>query len=206
MKALLVVDLQNDFLPNGTLAVANGNEIIDVINKIQERFDIVIATQDWHPLNHQSFASQHSENTVFDVINLNGIQQVLWPNHCVQGTWGAQFAKDWNSNCVQAVFRKGTDVLIDSYSGFYDNGIGNGTGTGLVGYLKDKKVTEVYVCGLAADFCVFYTARDAFKEGFETYYLEFATKAISESGYEEAKSAMKNMGIKLLLNKEDLKV
>lgn len=204
MKALLVVDLQNDFLPNGSLAVANGDDIIQVINEIQDRFDIVIATQDWHPLNHQSFASQHSTNAVFDVIDLNGVEQVLWPDHCVQGSFGADFTKDWNSNCVQAIFRKGTDIHIDSYSGFYDNKIGNGTG--LVGYLKDKKVTEVYVCGLAADFCVFYTARDAFKEGFKTYYLEFATRAISERGYEDAKSTMRDLGIQLILNKEDLKV
>ncbi|SFJ52536.1 bifunctional nicotinamidase/pyrazinamidase [Myroides guanonis] len=204
MKALIVVDLQNDFLPNGALAVTNGDDIIQVINEIQDRFDIVIATQDWHPINHQSFASQHSMKAVFDVIDLNGIQQVLWPNHCVQGTKGADFAKDWNSNCVKAIFRKGTDVHIDSYSGFYDNGVGNETG--LTGYLREKKVEEVYVCGLAADFCVFYTARDSFKEGFKTYYLEFATKAISESGYEEAKSIMRDMGVQLLLNKEDLKV
>lgn len=204
MKALVIVDLQNDFLPGGALAVPQGDEIIEVINALQNRFDVVVATQDWHPLKHKSFATQHPDKAVFDVVDLQGIPQVLWPNHCVQGTWGATFTKDWNSDEVQAIFRKGMNTEIDSYSGFYDNKAGNGTG--LLGYLKDKKVTEVYVCGLAAEFCVFYTARDAFKEGFKTYYLEFATKAIDEANYEEAKATMRDMGIKLVANPADLKM
>ncbi|MDR0228708.1 MAG: bifunctional nicotinamidase/pyrazinamidase [Flavobacteriaceae bacterium] len=202
MKALLVVDLQNDFLPNGALAVANGDEIIPIINDIQQQFDLVIATQDWHPYNHKSFARQHPSNEVFDVIDLNGVSQVLWPDHCVQGTEGAEFSKMWNSNEVVAIFRKGINVEIDSYSGFYDNN--KQANTGLLGFLKEKQVTQLYVCGLAADFCVYYTAKDAVETGFNTYFLEFATKAISPEGLVNAKQELIKIGVEIVQTKEDL--
>lgn len=195
MKALLVVDLQYDFLPGGNLAVPDGNQIIEVVNRIQNKFELIVATQDWHPQNHKSFASQHSGKNNFDIVDLNGLEQVLWPDHCVEGTKGAEFTKEWNSNKVSVIFRKGTNAEIDSYSGFFDNGKRNNTG--LLGFLKDKKVSEVYVCGLAADFCVFYSAVDASESGFKTYFLDFATKSITDSGLTEAKKVMitKNIAI-----------
>ncbi|MGG5507817.1 MULTISPECIES: bifunctional nicotinamidase/pyrazinamidase [unclassified Myroides] len=202
MKALLVVDLQYDFLPNGALAVQEGDLIIPPINAIQDRFDLIVATQDWHPLDHQSFASQHPDQCVYDVVDLQGQPQILWPNHCVQGTPGAAFSKAWNSAKVAAVFRKGMDKQIDSYSGFYDNNKVHSTG--LLGYLKDKKVTEVYVCGLAAEFCVFYTAMDAKKAGFKTFFLDFATKPIAAEGLEKAKEIMTEHGIGIVATSEEL--
>ncbi|MBB1139870.1 bifunctional nicotinamidase/pyrazinamidase [Myroides sp. WP-1] len=202
MKALLVVDLQYDFLPNGALAVQDGDLIIPRINAIQDQFDLIVATQDWHPLDHQSFASQHPDQHVYDVVDLQGQPQILWPNHCVQGTPGAEFSKAWNSTKVAAIFRKGMNKQIDSYSGFYDNNKINSTG--LLGYLNDKKVTEVYICGLAAEFCVFYTAMDAKKAGFKTYFLDFATKPIAIEGIEKAKEKMIEHGIVIVAKSEEL--
>lgn len=202
MKALVVVDLQYDFLPGGTLAVNKGDEIIPIINDIQSSFDLVVATQDWHPANHKSFASQHKGKQLFDVIDLNGIPQVLWPDHCVQGTKGSQFSKEWQSEKVTAIFRKGTNVEVDSYSGFYDNN--KKDKTGLLGFLKEKEVTQVYVCGLAADYCVYYTAIDAKNAGFDTYFLNFATKAISETGLQQAKEDMLKKGIVVIEQLTDL--
>lgn len=201
-KALLVIDLQNDFLPGGSLAVASSDGIIPIINAIQSRFDLIVATQDWHPENHKSFASQHPDKNVFEVVKLNGLDQVLWPNHCVQETHGAAFSSLWQTNSVAAIFRKGMDIFVDSYSGFYDNNKKNTTG--LFGFLKDKGITEVYVCGLAADFCVYYTAMDAVAAGFETTYLEFATKAIDAKELEKAKIVMASKGIVILSKLEDL--
>jgi len=202
MKALLVVDLQVDFLPGGALAVKEGDVIIPIINSIQTNFDLVVATQDWHPLEHKSFASQHPEHNVYDVIDLVGQPQVLWPNHCVQGTAGAAFSAGWNSVNVAAIFRKGMNEQVDSYSGFYDNN--KIDSTGLLGFLKEKKVTEVYVCGLAAEFCVFYTSMDAKQAGFKTFFLDFATKPITEKGLEEAKEILKKEDIVVLSRREDL--
>lgn len=204
MKALLVVDLQVDFLPQGALAVQEGDSIIHLINTIQDRFDLIVATQDWHPLDHQSFASQHQGKNQYDVIELQGQPQVLWPDHCVQGTAGAAFSSAWDSTKVAAIFRKGMNKQIDSYSGFYDNN--KVDATGLLGYLKDKQVTEVYVCGLAAEFCVFYTARDAKKAGFKTYFLDFATKPIALAGLEQAKKEMLQQGIEVVSQVEELTV
>ncbi|WP_158963008.1 bifunctional nicotinamidase/pyrazinamidase [Myroides fluvii] len=204
MKALLVVDLQLDFLPDGALAVKEGDLIIPSINAIQNRFDLVVATQDWHPLDHQSFASQHPNQQQFDVVTLHGIPQVLWPDHCVQGTVGATFSEAWDSTVVSAVFRKGMNKQIDSYSGFYDNN--KMDSTGLLGFLKDKKVTEVYVCGLAAEYCVFYTAMDAKKAGFDTFFLDFATKPISKENLQQAKKTLIENEIVIVNTSEELKV
>lgn len=202
MKALLVVDLQYDFLPGGSLAVAQGDEIIPIINRIQKDFDLVIATQDWHPANHKSFASQHRDKKLFDLIELNGIPQVLWPDHCMQGSRGATFTEEWESNNVAAIFRKGMNVEVDSYSGFYDNDHQNSTG--LLGFLKDKNVTELYVCGLAAEFCVYFSAKDSQEAGIKTFFLDFATKPITKEGLDKIKLEMSKLGIVIVVNEEEL--
>lgn len=196
MKALLLIDIQNDFLPGGSLAVPGGDEVIQVANDIQPYFDLIVATQDWHPANHKSFASNHKGKDVFEEIDLDGLNQVLWPDHCMQGTFGADFAKDLNMNKVEAIFRKGTDSEIDSYSGFYDNG--HRKSTALTEYLKGKRVTEVYLAGLAADYCVYYTAKDAIEEGFTTYIIEDAVRAITEDGFKKAKLDIINKGGKII--------
>lgn len=185
MKALIVVDIQNDFLQGGSLAVQGGNEIIPVINSIQEKFELVVATQDWHPKGHKSFASQHSNKSVYEKIDLNGIEQVLWPDHCVQGTVGAEISSELNQNKIEAIFRKGMNTTIDSYSGFYDNGKLKCTGLG--DFLKGRGVKEIFVCGLAADYCVYFTAKDALELGFTSTIIENATKAIDVSNFENIK-------------------
>lgn len=200
MKALIVVDLQNDFVPGGSLAVPRGDEIIPLVNKIQEKFDLVVATQDWHPKSHLSFASNHPGKKVFDIIMLNGLEQVLWPDHCVQGEKGALFSRNFDDRRVEAIFRKGTDQSIDSYSGFFDNGRKKSTGLG--DYLRGRGVRQVYVCGLAAEFCVLYTALDAIELGFETYYLEDVTRSLSQEGFKQAKEQILQRGGKLLRSEE----
>ncbi len=186
MKALIIVDVQYDFLPNGTLAVPKGDEIIPIINNLQKEYNLVVATQDWHPANHKSFASQHAGQIPFEIIDLNGLPQVLWPDHCVQGSFGAELAEDLDAHAIEAIFRKGMDPEIDSYSGFYDNG--RRKQTGLAGYLKNRGVSELHVCGLAADYCVFFTAMDAIDEGFKTSIISKATKAIDKGAFMEKKN------------------
>ncbi|WP_314242383.1 bifunctional nicotinamidase/pyrazinamidase [Empedobacter tilapiae] len=185
MKALIVVDMQYDFLPGGSLAVNDGDKIIERINKLQEKYDIVVATQDWHPANHKSFASQHLEKNTFDVIELNGNRQVLWPDHCIQGTKGAEIHKDIKQNKISAVIRKGMNPEVDSYSAFFD--VNKKNPTGLHGFLKDHNITSVYICGLAADYCVYHTAKDALTLGYTTYILEGTTKAINQDLFDELK-------------------
>jgi nicotinamidase/pyrazinamidase len=192
MKALLVIDIQNDFLPGGRLAVADGDAIIPLVNALQPQFDLVVATQDWHPAGHQSFAASHAGKQPFDTTELRGLPQVLWPDHCTQGTPGAELAAGLDQRAIEAIFRKGTDPEIDSYSGFYDNG--HQKSTGLADYLRGKQITEVYVAGLAADYCVFYTAQDALREGFATFIIEDATRAISAEGFTAAKAAVRTQG------------
>ncbi|RXG20499.1 bifunctional nicotinamidase/pyrazinamidase [Leeuwenhoekiella aequorea] len=186
MKALIIIDMQNDFMPGGSLAVPGGDQIIPLINSLQEKFDLVIATQDWHPDNHSSFAENHTGKSEFEQINLDGIQQVLWPVHCIQTTSGADFHPHLNVSRIEAIFRKGTDPKIDSYSGFYDNA--HKKSTGLSGYLKGKGVTSLYFCGLAADYCVSYSALDALTEGFKVTLYEDATRAIDHNKFEEMKT------------------
>lgn len=193
MKALLIIDIQNDFLPGGRLAVPQGNTIIPGINTIQPYFDIVIATQDWHPENHKSFAKNHSAKKEFATTDLKGIPQILWPEHCVQGSYGAQLADALHTRAVSAIIRKGMNPEIDSYSGFYDNGKQNATG--LLGLLKELQVEEVYVCGLAADYCVYYTAKDAVQNGFNTFFIEDITKAIDQNSYQTAKKDLLQLGV-----------
>jgi nicotinamidase/pyrazinamidase len=192
MKALLVIDVQNDFVPGGALAVPAGDEIIPLLNQLQPRFDLVVATQDWHPGGHKSFATSHKGQKVFDQIELHGLPQVLWPDHCVQGTPGAELHPALDTKRIEAIFRKGTNPEIDSYSGFYDNG--HQKSTGLADYLRGKGATQVYVAGLAGDYCVYFSAKDALQEGFDTFLIEDATRAISTEGFAAAKEDLRNLG------------
>jgi nicotinamidase/pyrazinamidase len=177
MKALIIVDVQNDFIPGGALAVHEGDQVVPVINQIQQKFDFIVATQDWHPADHGSFASNHTGKIIGDFIDLNGIQQILWPVHCVQGSLGADFHSGLKRENWNAVFQKGTNPKVDSYSGFFDN---NRQGdTGLSSYLKDNEIDEIYVCGLAADYCVKFTVLDGISEGFKTHLVIDATKAVN---------------------------
>lgn len=194
--ALIIVDIQNDFLKGGSLEVPNANEVIPVINQLQNQFDLIVATQDWHPHNHKSFASQHDDKFEFDTIDLNGLEQVLWPDHCVQGTFGAEFHKDLNTNKIEAIFRKGMDKEVDSYSGFYDNG--RRKNTGLLGYLKDRNVNEVSIAGIASDFCVIFTAYDALDLGFKTNIIENASRPIHAENWEIIKNEFVVKGGKLI--------
>lgn len=192
MKALIIVDVQNDFLPGGALEVAQGDEVISVINTIQLKYDLVVATQDWHPSHHKSFAAQHPANNLFDVVDLNGLEQTLWPNHCVQGTHGAEISDRLDQNKIEAIFRKGMDKEVDSYSGFYDNG--HRKNTGLHGYLQNRAISEVHICGLAADFCVYFTAVDALSLGYKTSIVSKGTKAINKEGYMAKKEIFMQKG------------
>lgn len=204
MRALIIVDIQNDFVTGGKLEVPNGEQIIPLVNSLSEQFDLVVATQDWHPPEHKSFASNHPGTNIFDVISLGGLEQVLWPDHCVQGSRGAEFHPQLSMTRTEAIFRKGMDPEIDSYSGFYDNG--RRKTTGLSGYLQERKVDSVYVCGLAADYCVFFTARDALQLGFRTFLIEDATRAINEKGFEAAKQEVLSLGGTILNSDEVLGV
>lgn len=188
----MLIDIQNDFLPGGSLAVPEGDRIIQVVNRLQLHFGLVVATQDWHPPGHKSFASGHAGKQVFETIELHGLEQVLWPDHCVQGSPGAELSKALHTNKIEAIFRKGTDPEIDSYSGFYDNG--RRKSTGLAHYLSGKGITDIYVAGLAGDYCVYYTAKDALQEGFNTMIIEDATRAISAEGFENAKKDIEERG------------
>ena len=176
LKALVLVDLQNDFLPAGALPVPDGDQVIPLANQIQQRFDLVVATQDWHPSNHASFAAIHPGKMPGDVIDLDGLQQTLWPVHCVQNTVGSAFAPGLDISRVRKIIQKGTDPGIDSYSGFFDNG--HRKSTGLDFYLKQAGVTETFVLGLATDYCVKFTAMDALELGFATYVLVNACRGV----------------------------
>ncbi|QNK78449.1 bifunctional nicotinamidase/pyrazinamidase [Winogradskyella sp. PAMC22761] len=196
MKTLLIIDVQNDFMPNGSLPVPNGHQIVPIINKIQPKFNLIIGTQDWHPSNHVSFASNHKGKSNFDEIEIHGKPQTLWPDHCVQGTKGAEFHPDLNTESFEAIFKKGTNKNIDSYSAFYDNR--HLKSTGLANYLKEKGTTELFLCGLASDICVYFSIYDAFKEGFNCTFIEDASKALDNEGFEKLKTEMVAMGINMV--------
>lgn len=196
MKVLLVVDIQNDFTRGGSLEVPDGESIIETVNSLAGKFDLVVATQDWHPAGHLSFASSHPGRNAFETITLDGMEQVLWPDHCVQGTRGAELHPALKAEPIEAIFRKGTDPRIDSYSGLYDNG--HLKSTGLAGYLRERRAQQVFVCGLAGDYCVYFTARDLLKEGFDTFLIEDATRPISADGFEKAKQVLRSMGGKIV--------
>jgi nicotinamidase/pyrazinamidase len=175
-RALILVDVQNDFMPSGALPVREGDRIVPVVNRLQDGFDLIVATQDWHPRNHGSFASQYPGAKPGDVIDLNGIAQVLWPDHCVQGSPGAEFHPKLDRSRIAQVFHKGVDPEIDSYSGFFDNG--HRRGTGLAEFLKSKGVTDVYIAGLATDYCVKFSVLDARALGFNVYVVEDACRGV----------------------------
>ncbi|MFK8017090.1 MAG: bifunctional nicotinamidase/pyrazinamidase [Gammaproteobacteria bacterium] len=176
-SALIIVDMQYDFLPGGALATKGGDQIIPLINQLQPAFDLVVATQDWHPADHGSFASQHAGKAPGEVIDLNGLEQVLWPDHAVQETRGAELADALDQHRIARVFQKGTDPTVDSYSGFFDNG--QRGSTGLSDYLLEQGVTRVAVVGLALDYCVKYTALDARRVGFDTTLIRDASRAVN---------------------------
>src|SRR5690606_28222344 len=199
MKTLVIVDVQNDFIPGGALAVPGGDEIIEIINHLQPEFDLIIATQDWHPSNHSSFAKSHSGKKEFEKIEWQGHIQVLWPVHCVQNTEGANFHKDLDTARIETIFRKGTNVSIDSYSVFYDNA--HLKSTGLAGYLKEKGATELYFCGLAAEYCVYFSIKDAIAEGFKVTLIEDATRALDLTDFEKAKKDILSHGGKIVSSK-----
>jgi len=179
MRALLLIDIQNDFCPGGSLVVKRGDEVVSVANRLAARFDFVVATQDWHPADHGSFASSHAGHFAGDVIDLGGVPQVLWPDHCVQNTPGASFHSGLDVAAVDAVVRKGSDPSIDSYSGFFDNG--HRRDTGLSTILRDRDVDEVWIAGLATDYCVKYTALDARDLGFAVTVVEDGCRAVDLS-------------------------
>jgi nicotinamidase/pyrazinamidase len=176
MKALIIVDVQNDFCPGGALAVRKGDRIVPVINRILPQFDLVVATRDWHPPHHGSFAANHPGRQPGDMTELAGLPQVLWPVHCVAGTPGADLHPALDRSRIAHVVHKGTDPAIDSYSGFFDNG--RRAATALECILRDHHVEEVYVCGLATDYCVKSTALDAVSHGFKTYLIEDASRGV----------------------------
>lgn len=200
MNTLIIVDPQYDFMTGGALEVGNGDEIVPVINLILDKFDLVVATQDWHPVGHSSFASSHEGKKPFDKIEWRGMEQVLWPDHCVQGSKGAAFHADLETIRVEAIFRKGMNPEIDSYSGFFDNG--HEKSTGLSGYLKEKKISELYFCGLATDICVYFTLKDALEEGFKVNLIEDATRPLNADDFEQQKIELKSKGVQILNSKD----
>lgn len=177
MKALIIVDVQNDFMPGGALPVPDGNLIIPYINSIMDKFDLVVSTQDSHPMDHKSFASNHPNGKVGEVIQLGNQHQILWNNHCIIDSFGWNFHSELNLNGIHKNFKKGENVDIDSYSGFFDNDKKNSTG--LNEFLKSKNISEVYIVGLALDYCVKATALDALQLGFKTNLLMRGTKAVN---------------------------
>ena len=196
MKTLLVIDVQNDFMPGGALPVPDGDTIVPVINSIQDKFDLIVATQDWHPKAHSSFAVNQEGKSDFDSIEWRGQMQTLWPEHCVQGSKGAELHSELDTTKYEAIFRKGTDINIDSYSAFFDNN--HLKSTGLTSYLKEKGATQLYFCGLASDICVYFSVRDAVKEGFECYFIEDASKALNTETFETIKTEMIGMGVHII--------
>src|SRR5919109_864779 len=179
-RCLIVVDVQNDFCPGGALAVPKGDEVVPVVNRLAALFENVVLTQDWHPRGHASFASSHRGRKPFETIDLAYGKQVLWPDHCVQGTPGAELHKDLNIPHAELIIRKGYRKQMDSYSAFYE--ADGKTPTGLTGYLKDRGLKKVYLVGLATDFCVAWSALDARKAGFEAAVIEDATRGIDAGG------------------------
>lgn len=204
MKALLIVDIQNDFLPGGALGVKGGDKVIPLINDLAEHdFDLVIASKDWHPKNHGSFAKSHGKRPGEHVV-LKGLDQILWPDHCVQGTHGAEFSSSLHQAKIDRVFFKGTQWDLDSYSAFFDNGHLNATGLG--DYLKKKGVTDLYIAGLTTDYCVKFSTLDAIDLGFKTYVVLDACKPVNLDPGDEARAIeeMKAKGAVITSYKEVL--
>ncbi len=197
-RALILVDLQNDFVPGGALAVPEGDAVIPIANAVQRDFDLILATQDWHPSDHGSFAANHPGKRIGDVIDLDGLPQVLWPVHCVQGTRGAELVSSLDQSRITRIFRKGTDPRIDSYSGLFDNGHRKSTGLGE--FLRERNVTSVFVLGLATDYCVKFTALDARQKGFGVTLIENACRGINlrPGDVDEAIEEMRLAGVQII--------
>ena len=200
MKTLIIIDVQNDFMANGALAVNNSEKIVPVINNLLDKFDLIVATQDWHPANHRSFASNNPGTKPFEKILLQGAEQVLWPDHCVQGTSGAEFHPQLETRLIETIFRKGMDEAIDSYSGFYDNY--HQKSTGLAGYLREKGATELYFCGLCADICVYFSIQDALDEGFKCSLIEDASCPLNAAAFQEIKNKLLFKGVAIVTSSE----
>ena len=206
-SALLVVDIQPDFLPGGALPVGRGDQILQPIADLMRsgRFRLQVATQDWHPRDHISFASRHAGRSPYDRIELYGHEQILWPDHCIQGTPGAELRGGLPWERVDAIVRKATDPAVDSYSAFRNNW--NATGerppTGLGGYLRDRGIEAVYICGLARDFCVKWSAEDAVEAGFRAHVLWDLTRAIYPEEDEKNERSLRTLGVEIL-NSSDL--
>ena len=193
---LIVVDIQNDFCPDGALAVPRGDEVVPLVNRLAQRFSHVVLTQDWHPNRHESFASVHPGKKPFDVISLAYGPQVLWPDHCIQGSPGAEFHPDLQIPHAQLVLRKGHRRNIDSYSAFYEND--HKTVTGLAGYLRERGLKRIVLAGLAFDFCVRYSAEDASREGFQVTVIEDACRGIDIDGsINQTRESLARSGIQM---------
>jgi len=203
MRALVIVDIQNDFLLGGALAVKEGDQVIQVVQELlQKKWDVIVASKDWHPADHGSFATTHGKK-VGDEIELDGLEQILWPIHCVQNTKGSEFAKGWDTSKVQKIFHKGVDKNIDSYSTFFDNEHRRSTGLG--DYLLENHIDEVFLAGLTTDFCVKYSALDSLSLGFKTYIIADACRAVNLRGGdgERALLELKKAGV-LIINSKDI--
>ncbi|MCF7805578.1 MAG: bifunctional nicotinamidase/pyrazinamidase [Candidatus Marinimicrobia bacterium] len=204
--ALIVVDMQNDFMPGGALAVEDGDSIIPGVNKLMEKFNSknlpIVFTQDWHTENHRSFASAHEGKEPFDPYEEPGIGPVLWPDHCVQGSEGADFHPNVNTTLPDAIVRKGYNKNRDSYSGFVEND--HETETGLDGYLSNRKIKRIFICGLAMDYCAFFTAKDGADKGYEVFYLSDLTLPVGspEDSVSNALETMKAKGVKFVKSKD----
>lgn len=202
MNVLLLIDLQIDFCSGGALEVKEGNQVVPIANKLMEKFDLVVATQDWHPANHGSFAANHPWRRPYQVIDLHGLQQVLWPIHCVQNSFGAEFVPQLNTDGIHHIFQKGTDPTIDSYSGFFDNGHQKATGLG--DFLKEKGVEEVFIMGLATDYCIKFTVLDALDLGFKTNVIVDGCRGVNlEAGdSEKAIDEMREKGANVVRSEQ----
>jgi nicotinamidase/pyrazinamidase len=202
MSALIIVDMQNDFMPIGALPVPGADKIVPTVNVLSEKFPLVLASKDWHPPDHMSFAVNHPGRKAGDTIEVQGISQILWPVHCVRNTEGAEFVDGLVTDKISCVFFKGTDKWIDSYSTFFDNA--RKRSTGLADYLKSRGVREIYLAGVALDYCVLYSALDAVELGFKTFVIYDATRAINlqEKDEELALAAMSAKGAQIITSDE----
>jgi len=196
MKVLVIIDVQNDFLINGSLEVPDGNDVIEPINEIIKNYALVVATKDWHPLDHVSFASNHQGKKIGDVVKVNNLDQILWPVHCVQESKGSDFPTTLNIKAINKIIYKGTNSQIDSYSGFHDNG--KIRSTGLSDYLKAKNITSIDYVGLVTEYCVKFTVFDSIKEGFRSRVILKGIKGINLEESNKALKEMKSKGIDLL--------
>lgn len=201
-NALIMVDLQNDFCRGGSLAVPDGDAVIPIANQLQSQFDLVVATQDWHPKDHMSFASNHPGKKIGDVIQVHGINQVLWPDHCVQNSKGAEFHPELNTSHIRRIFQKGTDRFVDSYSAFFDNE--HLRSTGLADYLSHEGVTDIYIMGLATDYCVKFSCLDAVKLNMKVHVILDACRGVelNSGDIDQAIKEIQKAGIQLAESKK----